>query len=394
MPLRRERRYRRTVSRRLVPLLDACVPLMAVGVAVGGAYVHDGHDVTAAGAVLGTLTGLALGGRRRFPFWTVAVTGALALALFVVDPAVAPYAMLTPAAALFSLALYASPRRQWAGGAGAAAVVLAAELVNHHAPGLLVTIPHVALLVLPVLGAESLRLRRSYRSVLAERRTLVERSREQDAQRIVQEERLRIARDLHDVVAHTLSTINVQAAVAGHLLDSRPEHARQALEVIEEASRDAIAEVRGILGVLRDPAGGQAPRVPVSGLDEVPELVELARAAGLRPRLQISGTRPDRLPDAVSRAAFRIVQESLTNAARHSEGGDVRVDLEFSRDCLAIAVENSAPSGGAGEEVAGGVGIVGMTERAEALGGSLSTAASGGRFLVAASLPYATGGTR
>jgi signal transduction histidine kinase len=300
------------------------------------------------------------------------------------------------------LALFASRLRRLAGGVGAAAIVLVSEALNEHRPGVLATAQHLAMLAVPILATEALRTRRDYRSLLGERLALVKLTREQEACRRVQDERLRIARDLHDVVAHTLITINVQASVAGHLLDRRPEQARHALAVIEDASRDALAELRAILGVLRDPDGALASRAPAPGLDEIADLVELARDAGLSAHLAVTGARPVRVPEAVSRAAYRIVQESLTNAARHTAGARVDVALSFAPDELAIAVENTTPSpvtpgvvrasaNGTLPGESAGVGILGMTERAQALGGTLTTTASDAGFLVAARLPYCTG---
>jgi signal transduction histidine kinase len=251
---------------------------------------------------------------------------------------------------------------------------------------------------------EAVRTRRDYRTVLRERLALAKLTREQEAARRVQAERLRIARELHDVIAHTLTTITVQASVAGHLLDERPEQARHALSVIEEASRDGIGELRAILGVLRDPDGTELSRAPAPGLDDVAELVELARGTGLQARLDIVGERPGRVPEAVSLAAYRIVQESLTNVARHTAGAGVAVRLSFSTDELAIAVQNTTRCGPrdasahhhdtAPAAVSPGVGIVGMTERAQALGGSLTTTMLDTGFLVSARLPLATGVSR
>jgi signal transduction histidine kinase len=391
------------VGRRLLPLLDAAVPLLAL-VVVGSGLVHTAGAGTAPGAALAAAACLALAARRRAPVATVAGTGALASAVLMFDPVFAPYALLVPAAALFSLALVSavvvapagSRARRIVGGVGALAVTLAAEAVNDARPGLLFTAQHLAILAVPILAAEGARTHRSYRSVLGERLALLRVVREHEAQRRVQEERLRIARDLHDVVAHTLTTINVQSAVAGHLLERRPELARDALAVIEDASREAIGELRAILGVLRDPddpAAGRAPRAPAPGIDDVAGLVDLARGAGLRAELDVRGERPARLPDPVSRAAYRIVQESLTNAARHTAGASVRVALAYEPDALAIDVENSAavaslPAPPVPPPVSGGVGILGMTERAEALGGTLRTSASPAGFAVAARLPY------
>jgi signal transduction histidine kinase len=199
---------------------------------------------------------------------------------------------------------------------------------------------------------------------------------------------MRIARDLHDVVAHTLTTINVQAATARELLDVRPEHARTALSTIEEASRDAITELRAVLGVLRDAGSGTAPLAPAPGVDTVAELVASTRVGGLDVRLDVSGERPERLPDAVSLAAFRIVQESLTNARRHAPGAPVRVCLAFAPSCLSLVVENGTGTDANGDASTAGVGIMGMAERAATVGGTLRAAAVPSGFRVDAELPY------
>ena len=222
--------------------------------------------------------------------------------------------------------------------------------------------------------------------MLRERAELAERTREQEAERRAQEERLRIARDLHDVVAHTLTTINVQAATAAELLDRNPGHARTALETIEDASRDAINELRAILGILREP-GANAPTTPAPGVDDVAELVRKTREGGLDVEFEIDGERPERLAETVSLAAFRIVQESLTNARRHAAGAPVRVRLSYEPGALAVSVLNAAGHS-ANENGSTGVGIAGMAERAAAVGGSLSAEPVPDGFRVAAELPY------
>jgi signal transduction histidine kinase len=227
---------------------------------------------------------------------------------------------------------------------------------------------------------------------LRERLELAERTREQEAQRRAEQERMRIARDLHDVVAHTLTTINVQAATAAELLDRDPGHARGALVTIEDASRDAIDELRAILGVLRDGDAREAPLAPAPGVETIPELIKASSDGSVDVQLDVIGKRPERLPDAVSLAAFRIVQESLTNACRHAAGAPVRVSLAFQPDSLAVAVENDGSVQTNGNGTTPGVGIIGMTERASAVGGTLRAAPLAGGFRVDAELPYARAG--
>jgi signal transduction histidine kinase len=200
---------------------------------------------------------------------------------------------------------------------------------------------------------------------------------------------MRIARDLHDVVAHTLTTINVQAATAAELLDRDPAHARRALETIEDASRDAIDELRAVLGVLRDDDEPDAPLTPAPDVDTVSELVARARQEGVDVRLEVEGERPDQVPDAVSLAAFRIVQESLTNGRRHASGAPVRVLLSFEPAQLSVAVENGAGGSGNGVAATIGVGILGMSERASAVGGTLRAGPLPHGYRVDAALPYA-----
>jgi signal transduction histidine kinase len=169
--------------------------------------------------------------------------------------------------------------------------------------------------------------RRAYRAAVEDRAQQAEQTREEHAQRRVAEERLRIARELHDVLSHTISVINVQAGVAAHLADERAGQSREALVVIKTASKQALQELRGLLGVLRQ-ADDLDPRAPAPGLSQLDGLVESYRLVGLPARLLVEGeARP--LPPAVDLAAFRIVQESLTNALRHAGSASVQVAIAY-----------------------------------------------------------------
>lgn len=179
----------------------------------------------------------------------------------------------------------------------------------------------------------------------------------------------------------------MQAGVAAHLLDREPGRARTALTTIAEASHDALDELRTILGVLREADTESAPLQPAPSLANVVELIDSARGAGLDVRLDIAGEQPDRVPDAVQLAAFRIVQESLTNARRHASGAPASVSLTFRPDRMLLAVENAV--GAASAEHGGlGVGILGMRERAAGLGGTLNADRCPTGFRVAAELRY------
>lgn len=206
------------------------------------------------------------------------------------------------------------------------------------------------------------------------------------ARRRADEERLRIARELHDVLAHSISVINVQAGVGLALLDSDPEQARTALTTIKAASKEALGEVRQVLDTLRTP--GDAPRAPAPGLDRLPELVEQAAGAGLS--VEVRGAVPKLAPGA-DLAAFRIVQEALTNVVRHSGSrrARVRVDADEADGALRLCVDDDGPATGA-DAGGSGNGLAGMRERAAALGGTIEAGprADGG-FRVLAVLPLA-----
>ncbi|KUJ68203.1 histidine kinase [Streptomyces albus subsp. albus] len=204
------------------------------------------------------------------------------------------------------------------------------------------------------------------------------------------EERLRIARELHDVLAHSISVIHVQAGVGLALLDQQPEQARTALTTIKAASKEALGEVRQVLDTLRAP--GSAPRSPAPGLDRLPELTEQAASAGLAVRVSTQGPRAA-LPPGADLAAFRIVQEALTNVVRHSGSRTARVRLRYTPRALELTVDDDGPATGTGD-TGGGNGLIGMRERAAALGGTVDAGPRpDGGFRVRARLPVTAGGT-
>ncbi|MFI9822636.1 sensor histidine kinase [Streptomyces sp. NPDC052013] len=206
--------------------------------------------------------------------------------------------------------------------------------------------------------------------------------RAQAARRRADEERLRIARELHDVLAHSISVINVQAGVGLALLDSDPEQARTALSTIKDKSKEALGEVRQVLDTLRAP--GAAPRAPAPGLDRLPELVEQAAAAGLT--VTVEGEPPE-LPPGADLAAFRIVQEALTNVVRHSRSRHARVHLEERAGRLRLCIDDDGPASGA-DAGGSGNGLAGMRERAAALDGTIEAGPRpDGGFRVLAVLP-------
>jgi signal transduction histidine kinase len=230
-------------------------------------------------------------------------------------------------------------------------------------------------------GAELVRSR-------LERRAEEAAAQAEQARRRASDERLRIAQELHDVLAHNISLINVQAGVALHLLDERPEQARPALRAIRDASKDALSELRSVLDILR--VGEAAPRAPTAGLADLDALVERTRGTGLT--VEVSGADGlDGLPAGVDLAAFRIVQEALTNVVRHSGATRATVRLSRSPGSLVVEVDDNGhgPTGPAVDN--GGRGLAGMRERARALGGSLDAGPRPRRgFRVHARLPVPT----
>ena len=249
-----------------------------------------------------------------------------------------------------------------------------------------------------LLVGSALRGRREARSQLVELSTVTA---EERARRTLLEERSRIARELHDVVAHHMSVISIQAQVAPHLVDNPPAELRENLDGIRKNALDALTELRRVLGVLRsenpeDPYGigsgtGAAPDSPQPTLDRLDALVENTRAAGLEVLTETTGeVRP--LSSGVELSAYRIIQEALSNALRHAPGSTVRVELGYVPKGLQVRVVNSPPTRPAPPSLGAGHGLLGMRERAAMLGGSLVTSAtSDGGYAVACFLPSPAG---
>ena len=261
------------------------------------------------------------------------------------------------------------------------------------------TLADAALLAAVLLLGEAVRSRRGWAEEVRARLERVEAEREREARRRVEQERLRIARELHDVMAHTVAAMNVQAAVALDTLDRAPEQARGALATLRAQGGEAAAELRAAVGLLRDgdPASGP-PRAPAPRLQQLDELVRRAAAAGVEVRIDRDGAARS-LPGAVDLTGYRIVQESLTNVVRHAGAASARVLLRYEPDALVVEVEDDGRGGDGGAVAHGGdgrgpagepgFGLLGMRERAAAVGGTLEAGPAGGRrgFRVRARLP-------
>jgi signal transduction histidine kinase len=297
---------------------------------------------------------------------------------------------------LYSATAYSNRPRKlvWAVAVGAAVVLsgtdLARKIVDDRVflTGVLL---NNGWLVMALLLGEALHSRRALAQEAELRALEAEHTREEMAQRRVAEERLKIARELHDILAHTVAVINVQAGVAAHVIDQQPEQAREALDHIKTASRTTLQELRAMVGVLRE-GDGPAPLAPTPGLDALDGLIDTVRDAGLDVDLDVS--RPSKpLPATVDLAAYRILQEALTNVLKYAGRAAVRVTVGHDGAQLTLNVTNSrgdtpVPARGAGA----GHGIAGMRERAAALGGSLQAGPlPDGGFQVRATLPVPGG---
>ncbi len=233
------------------------------------------------------------------------------------------------------------------------------------------------------------RTRRLYASADRERIRLLEFEREELEHRAVQEERERIARELHDVVTHHVSVFVIQAGAGLTALDRRPDQARSALAAIARTARQALTDMRRMLGILGESGDdGDDARAPMPGLDRLGELIEQVRAAGLPVELAIAGDRRP-LDAGIELSAYRIVQEGLTNVLKHAEGGRAHVELDFGERTLDIVITDEGGTGrrDISDGSDGGHGLVGMRERAALFGGGFEAGPTPTGFRVRASLP-------
>ena len=342
-----------------------------------GAWWH-----AVAGLIGATVLAVPLAARRRWPVPAFALAvPAFGLSLATAVVPVVPFASVPMAAVAYSLAAQASRRVAYAGLGAIAVVVAAATSVwsgQWAWPGVTVLLPGAVVVIGWVIGV-LVAQRREYAEVLR-----AQRARDTDSRvhRAVSEERLQIARELHDVVAHSMSVITIQADMGRLVLDRKPAVAGAALGVIETTGRAALTELRRMLGVLRDDDGGTLE--PAPGLAEVTALVARTAAAGVRVEVTVCGT-PRALPAGVELSAYRIVQEALTNTVKHAGVGRCELTIAYEDDAVLLSVTDR---GRGGPPRPGGHGLVGMRERALLCGGGFSAGpVPGGGFEVTARLP-------
>ncbi len=363
-------------------------PALVVAIIQVGATAAAGHNqperssLDALGVALLLAGPAALLVRRRWPEVSLAVAFSAALAYWLTDFPRGPAGFPALIVALVSAVL--AGRRAFAWGTLAAGYVgftVLPPLLGQESWNVGRALGLAAWLLVLGTGAEILRTRRERRAEQAHVQA-------QEARRRASEERLLIARELHDVLAHNISLINVQAGVALHLLNERPDQARPALTAIKDASKEALGELRSVLDVLRrGEDGATAPRAPTAGLRDLPGLIDRTRTAGLDVTLDVSGEARS-VPAGVDLAAFRIVQEALTNVVRHADTSRARVRLDYGDDQLMVQVDDDGAGASVPAPEGPGRGIAGMRERVQALSGSFEAGPRPGRgFRVRARFP-------
>jgi signal transduction histidine kinase len=370
-------------------LLIAAIQLLGSRGAANSPMNDTARHLDAGGIALLLAGPLLLLLRRRQPWVSCLGTSAATAGYLAADYPVGPIFV----SFVVSLVVTVDIGARYAAWSSGVLLFLTLQLISFHRGEwtLLASGGELVWLVLLLIASEVIRARRN--QALQERRR-----RQEERRRREGDERLRIARELHDVLAHSISLIHVQASVALEILDERPEQARTALTTIKQASKEALGEVRQVLGTLRgtdEEESAAPPRAPAPGLDRLGELVEQADSVGLKVTVRTEG-RLGPLPAGVDLAAFRIVQEALTNVVRHSGARTALVLLTGRPDGTVVVsvTDDGGGSTGAGSKPIGagqtgsGNGLIGMRERAVALGGRVEAGPQpGGGFLVRAELP-------
>jgi signal transduction histidine kinase len=334
------------------------------------------QDRPAATAILVTAGTLPLLWRRQAPFAVLLATAGAGVALIALGSPLLPFQV---GIALYTLAASDEPPARRKLGLGVVLLVTASFLIDRNGTDFGGTAFHVVFLAAAWLLGDSVGSRRAYVREIEEKAERLERERATEARRVVAEEQARIARELHDVVAHALSVIVVQAGAASEVFELDPARAEKPVKAIDAAARAALADLRRVLGILHD----DTPYEPQPGLARLDSLIDQVRATGLEVALEIQGAlRP--LPAPVDLSAFRIIQEALTNTLKHAGAHHARVSVRYG-DELRVQIKDDG-NGDSGNRA--GHGLTGMRERAAMLGGSVeATSPPTGGYLVTAKIP-------
>lgn len=342
------------------------------------------------GLVLSAAACLALPLRRRHPLPVLALVTALTMAEGTAGYLLSPMIMGPLMTALYSLGLRADRTTS----RNAALAVTAALLLTtvfldpqrHRHPVMLGIVNPVAWVLLSALLGSYVAVRRAY---AAERVRQEEQAREDEARRRVVQERIRIARELHDVVAHHLALANAQAGTAVHLYHSHPVETYEMLTALSETTAAALRELKATVGVLRQDTGPETEddRAPAPGLAQLPDLTASCATAGVDVTVTVAGD-PQPLSPGTDLTAFRIVQEALTNVTKHARTGRADVRLTYLPHALTLTITNDTPPPAPPETTGRGFGLIGMRERAQSVGGTLAAGPRpGGGFRVTCTLP-------
>jgi signal transduction histidine kinase len=353
-------RILRAADTRELPLVAALVAVMLAE----GQWSSEARGLSPQGVLAVLAVALPLLWRTRAPKTTLAfVVAGVVACLATLKPAWS--VIVPPAIAVYTVALYGDRVRTLAT-AGCVVAVTVSIMALFSTHGLLSaeSLSRLGFLLVALVVGDAVRSRRTVREAARQREADRARRQQQEAERRVAGERLRIAQEVHDVVAHAMVAINVQAGVAAHVLHKRPGQAEIALREIKRVSGTALADLRATLGLLREDDAA-APVHPTRVLAEVPDLAAPLRAAGVRVDVDVRGSE-ERVPSAVGAAAYRIVQEALTNVLRHAGASSAIVRVAVEPRALDIDVRDDGPANGNGQP---GTGLRGMAERAEALGG-------------------------
>ena len=353
-------------------------------------------ELTVTGTLMILMACLPLAFRRQAPLTVLVITGLASIGYAATEQVKSPIA-LALGCAIYTVVTRKDRRTRSI--AVAVVVVAMVGTTTLFVDGDLLENLSVAIFVLFAAAiGEAVRYRRAYFRELEDRVRRAEHAREEEAERRVIEERLRIAHELHDVIAHHIALMNVQAGVASHLLREQPDEADRALLLVREGGRTVLQELTVLLGVLRRSGVGSLPTAPTPSLQEIGALIESSTAAGLevdwQPPVSLQ------LPDVIELTTYRILQESLTNVVKHAPGAAVRIRIEHEPGSLTVEVVDDGGQPGTPyrsasvDPVGAGHGLLGMRERVTAVGGELSAGPlPDGGFHVRAVLPLETGGT-
>lgn len=377
-------------SARQVDLLLAAGLAVMVTLASLTSDEPGAHPSVLASFALGAVLGGLVLRRRRWPVGVLVVSIVVLMAYHAANfPAIGQGWPLV--VSLYTCATMGRLRAAVLIAGGSAAFGTAAWLIfdgDALLPVLAVGAREVAIMAVVLAFGDAVRSRRGWAAEAQERIRRLERERERETSRRVVEERVQIARELHDITAHTLAVAGVQLHVAADTLADSPEQARSALRAAQQANREAVAELKAAVRVLRQERDEQVPRSPTPGLDGVERLLDAAREAGLRVEYRQTGS-GEPPPASAGLAVFRIVQESITNVLRHAAASTVQVDIGYQPDGLSVRVADDGrgtPAGPAPD----GHGLIGMRERVFGLGGTFSAGRSELGFTVDAWIPLDT----